>query len=149
MEHNELIAKFMGYQILRKKYETQRMCSSNESNWVIDEDDIVCDIKGREVDDETQEPYFELESLPFNRSWEWLMPVVEKIESLTHVELKTYNNVSFRRFKHVDFYWVIDGITDYGDNKQTLNNFIINHDEKEINALYNTIADFITWFNKV
>jgi hypothetical protein len=78
-EGNKIISEFMGYQILRKKYQTQHYCSSNESTWVVDEGDIVCDDNGNEVDDERQEPYFELEFLPFNSSWDWLMPVWKKI----------------------------------------------------------------------
>ena len=148
-EGNKLIAEFMGYQILRKKFETQRMCSSNETTWVMDEDDIVCDAKGNEVDDERQEPYFDLEMLPFNSSWDWLMPVVEKIESLTYGTLKLYNHVNVRRFKHVNYYWVVDGVADYGDGKQTITAITFPHgDNKDIDALYNTVVKFIEWYNE-
>ena len=125
---NELIAKFMGYQILNKKYETQYMCSSNESAWTVTEGEIVCDSQGREVDDESQEPYLYLEHLPFNSSWDWLIPVVEKIistiglkttDECTTDELKLYTTISQMRIgtpKDIVFYNVVKYIELYNKN---------------------------------
>ena len=79
LENNKLIAEFMGYQILHKKYQTRHMCSSNESDWVVEYGEIVCDTNGNEVDDEKQEPFYSLEDLPFNYSWDWLMPVISEL----------------------------------------------------------------------
>jgi len=79
---NKLIAEFLGYSIQNKQFQTQIWNSSNESYWGWEEDDIVCDENNNEVCDENNEPYFGLEDLPFNQSWDWMMPVVEKIESI-------------------------------------------------------------------
>lgn len=84
----------------------------------------------------------------FHSSLDWLMPVIEKIESLNYLTLKEYSNVVFRRFKHVDIYWVIEGVCDYGDNKLKITNIISNHGKKEIDVLYTTIVEFIKWYNQ-
>lgn len=81
LEGNKLLGEFIGYSIQRKKYQTQRWNSSNESYWGWEEGDIVCDENNNEVCDENNEPYECLEDLPF-KSWAFLMPVVEKIESI-------------------------------------------------------------------
>lgn len=78
---NRLIAEFMGYKIENKGYQTLEYHSSNESSWVDREGEIVT-LNGQEVSDSDNEPYFNLEDLPFNESWDWLMSVVEKIENL-------------------------------------------------------------------
>ena len=106
LEGNELIARFMGYQILYKKYETRYMSSSNESDWVVTEGEIVCDSNGNEVDDINNEPYYDLRSLPFNSSWDWLMPVIDKIENLDVSDLHYKFDVEGEErsnFSHFDF----------------------------------------------
>ena len=139
-EGNKLIAEFMGYQILRKKFETQQMCSSNETTWVMDEDDIVCDAKGNEVDDERQEPYYYLESLPFNYSWDWLMPVLLKITT-----------IETDKIYHVD--WALScssiSITAY-DPKANYKNFTKGSEnpDYQIKFTFDAVVDFIEWYNE-
>lgn len=88
-------------------------------------------------------------NLKFHLFWDWLMPVVNKIELLDYLNLNVYSAVKFRRFNHVDTFWVIDGISDCGDNKVKISNFISNHGKNEIDTLYATITEFIKWHNKI
>ena len=76
--------------------------------------------------------------LRFHSSWKWLMPVVEKIESLGY-----------------RFPIELDGCcvcyTETGD-EQTSNKVLINHikaqDGKKITATYQAACEFIKWHNK-
>jgi hypothetical protein len=77
----KIIARFMGYKVENKKFQTLRYHSSNESEWEWEEGEIVT-LNGDEVSDENNEPYFSLERLPFKSDWNWLMTVIEKIESI-------------------------------------------------------------------
>lgn len=79
---NEILAVFMAYQILIKKYQYLNYNSSNESYWERGEGEIVCDEHGNELSDGDSDPYYSFEDLPFDSSWDWLMPIVGKISSL-------------------------------------------------------------------
>lgn len=79
IEGNKLIAEFMEYQILHKRFQYQSWNSSNESYFSTDTGDIVCDKHGHEVNLYPDgDPLMELSELPFNSSWDWLMPVITK-----------------------------------------------------------------------
>jgi hypothetical protein len=123
----KIIAKFMGYKIENKKFETLQYHSSNESDWVWDEGKIVT-LEGDEVCDYNNEPYFLLEDLPFNKNWDWLMPVVEKIESLGYTFKITGNIVTIN---HPFF-------EDIGYRKTDLS---------KIEAVYLGVLMFIKWYN--
>lgn len=132
---NKLIAEFMGYQILHKNYQTRVWCSSNESTWEVTEDDIVCDSNGNEVDDETQEPYFELECLPFYTSWDWLMPVWNKILKWGQGEF----GINWEQ--SIDEMFITIGTTK--DNQ-----FIIKWlNTGEIEEVFYVVVEFIKWYN--
>jgi hypothetical protein len=147
----KIIAKFMGYKIENKKFQTLQYHSSNESDWVCDErkivtlegaevcdynneSDWVCDerkivtLEGAEVCDYNNEPYFLLEDLPFNKNWDWLMPVVEKIESLGYTFKITGNIVTINHpfFEDIDY-------------RKT--------DLSKIEAVYLGVLMFIKWYN--
>ena len=72
------------------------------------------------------------EELQYDRSWDWLVPVVEKIESLGFKFEKNY--------QRVDGDWqclIVKG------------NDILHQqfDRKSLNASYNVVVDFINWYN--
>lgn len=73
----------------------------------------------------------EMHSLKFHSSWDWLMPVVEKIESLNFTTSiyhlpKTLNTVK-----------ILSGGADVvGVNGET-----------KIEAIYKTVVEFIKWYN--
>ena len=95
------IAKFMGYKIENQKFQTLEFHSSNESHWEWDEGEIVT-LDGEEVSDYNNEPYFSLKDLPFDSEWDWLMPVVEKIESLGYT-FKIKGSTVVIKHSDVDF----------------------------------------------
>lgn len=132
-ENNKIIAEFMGYKIENKKYQSLHFHSSNESDWVWEEGEIVT-LNGSEVSDESQEPYFSLEDLPFNSDWNWLMEVVEKIEkefcstNIHYYSQKQIYSVDFSGFniKYEE--------SEYGDDK--------------LRILYEAVVKFINFYNK-
>jgi len=116
-KNNELIASFMGLQ------ESERLCK-NSPTYV--GDDIVKaglpfigGIMGNCMND-----------LPFNSSWDWLMPVVERIESIDFVVAIRTNTVSICNNSGNDLYF---------------QNSVC---ETKIKSLYEAIIKFINWHNK-
>lgn len=136
----ELIAKFMGFQILNAKYETRVFHSSNESSFEWEEGEIVCDENGKEVCDYNQEPYYSLESLPFDEDWNWLMSVVEKIDSL--------GKWAFAIDSHP--YPVSDTCVLIHDaHERGIYNCIVEEiHENKMTAVYNACVKFIKLYNK-
>lgn len=124
-ESNELIAKFMGYQILHRKYQYQNFNSSNESYFQDDEGEIVCDEHGREVNLYPDgDPLFSLSELPFHKDWNLLMPVVEKIHTM---EEYTEEYIS----EQVIYAPILQAIPLYG-----------------IRGVWNEVVEFIKWYNE-
>lgn len=81
---------------------------------------------------ETREE-FEVEQLKYHTSWDWLMPVVEKIEILGyHVETTT-TLIGIRNPKHNKDFYVV------GVNIENLS---------KIEASYNAVIQFIEWYNE-
>lgn len=75
---------------------------------------------------------FEVGKLNYHTSWDWLMPVVEKIEGLGYTFEKNY--------QPIDRDWqclIVKG------------NDILHQqfDRKSLNASYNLVVDFIKWYN--
>lgn len=69
------------------------------------------------------------DALKYTESWDWLMPVVEKIESLdVTVEIEGHN-------------CMISDIKDGGYHQY------VAHDSK-INAIYVSVVAFIKWYNE-
>lgn len=152
-EGNKLIAEFMGYQILSKKYETQHWCSSNESQWVVNEGDIVCDTEGNEVDNQRNKPYFRLEEVPFNLSWDWLMPVIDKIEDtdVSNQHYKWYAHDG-ERSNFMSFEFNICNKSSYVMMELQLDpavrvagDFNIKYDTR-IESTWNTVIEFIQYY---
>ena len=125
-ENNKLIAEFMSW-------------DSNESKTVFYEPtDEVQGIDG-----------FTLENLPFD-NWNWLMEVVEKIESLKPIEFLSGRNWIcfdvriYKTFNTQTNYCVIKYLKESGD--MTISNGFSKNNKKE--AVYNACVEFIKWYNK-
>lgn len=107
-ENNKLIAEFMGYEVLYRP---------NSNGFIEISDTELCD-----VDD-----------LMYHTSWDWLMPVVEKIESLSIV--------SFEKNLQED-----------GDYQCLFTNgyeiLICHYADTSIEATYKAVVEFIKWYNK-
>lgn len=130
LEGNKLIAHFMGKNIhYQEKYK----------EW------ICCDEDGKGC--------ISFNSVLYHFSWEWLMPVVEQIESIIKpnswyesdknwFEIKSHSvNIHTSLFnKTLNILWVI--VPNY--TKDHRENVVATKKE----AVYNTVLEFIEWYNK-
>ena len=72
--------------------------------------------------------FYKKDELKFHSDWNWLMEVVEKIESLGYrIEI----------VKHI--------CRIYLSNKETI---IISENTPKIEAVYNAVVEFIKWYNE-
>ena len=102
IENNKLIAEFLGY--------IDNGCSEDGF--------LIHPITNYDV---------EISSLKYHEDWNWLMEVVEKIESLGYrIEI----------VKHI--------CRIYLSNKETI---IISENTPKIEAVYNAVVEFIKWYN--
>ena len=125
LKNNRLIAEFMGWVCKpRKSYNDNRkvlytdkgkIFKYNKSAYLFNKDPWTAPLK-------------------FHSSWDWLMPVVEKIESLeinklyTVVDIAIYQcSIYHKKLKEVKFF---------------------NFKDSKIEAVYQTVVEFIEWYNK-
>ena len=102
LENNKLIAEFLGY--------IDNGCSEDGF--------LMHPITNYDV---------EISSLKYHKDWNWLMEVVEKIESLGYrIEI----------VKHI--------CRIYLSNKETI---VISENIPKIEAVYSTVVEFIKWYN--
>lgn len=118
--NNELIAEFMGFKYLN---------SREEGNIRVYEVPSGKDLKYRA---------FKLSHLKFefDTAWDWLMPVVEKIVSLSFdVHIHSMKN-------NAGVFVTMTGIDTWNGTP-----LIHNSDEKPIDSVYQAIVEFIKWHN--
>ena len=123
MSDNELIAVFMGF----FKFEETPITKTPIYK--------LLDWSGNPI-----HPYYgpmRPEQMQFNNSWDWLMPVVERIESLNYQHAISIGAI--RVFCHttesadcVDF--------EYGTS--------IGNGKSKIQAVYSAVVHFINWYNE-
>ena len=107
MEDNKLIAEFMGSKVTINNYFVNGMYQTLKD-----------------------------EELKYNSDWNWLMEVVEKIESLTDIN----SNGCFMVLESIGFnakFIFDDGTRILKDNKG----------ESKIQSVYNACIEFIKWYN--
>ena len=110
LENNKLIAEFMGIYFKNNEYQID---NENLRWMVISANSWLNDLEEQDFD--------------FHSSWDWLMPVVEKIESLGYrIEI----------VKHI--------CRIYLSNKETI---IISENIPKVEAVYNACVEFIKWYN--
>lgn len=111
---NELIAKFMGWTQHDKVKEWMNVPKGQDLHfkaWKLRKD-----------------------SLLFNESWDWLMPVVEKIETMDRTLVNIYGDGTVIAVDN-------EGLEIYGKTTHG------NKDDK-IQHVYRAIVDFIKWYNE-
>lgn len=141
-QNNKLIAEFMGYQILHKKFQYRNFNSSNESYFENDEGEIVCDERGQEVNLYPDgDPLSDLSELPFNSSWEWLMPVLEKI-----FRLKIGDGIEYVEYACARTFGMLNPET--GQIMIRLSGSQLYQADTLIKATYMAVIDFLTWYNE-
>lgn len=124
LENNKLIAKFMNWTFHPEERDT-----------------------GLEYIENTWSPpnskkIYVLRELRFHKSWNLLMPVVEKIESLDKIDKRVYFKISGGEV----FIGVLKGIqgTEYEFLYQENGYF----ENSKINAVYKAVVEFIKWYNQ-
>jgi len=82
-----------------------------------------------------------LQDLRYHTSWDWLMPVVQKIGNLRVKSSASYNSDLMFRIEIVNGYTEIEGATE----KIFFNSSI---EGSMLNATYKAVYQFITWYNQ-
>ena len=134
-----LVAKFMGYQLLTKKYESRTYNSSNEFYYELNEGEIVCDENGNEVNFYNDESLYSLEDIPFN-TWDVLMEVVEKIEFLGFNTFINYDINIRDNKKH---------ICQISDHIHANYPYIYIRGVDKITSVYMAVVEFIKWYTTI
>ena len=135
-ENNKLIAEFMGIYFKNNEYQID---NENLRWMVISANSWLNDLEEQDFD--------------FHSSWDWLMPVVEKIESLNlgNTTIKTVfseedlyinSNVSFL-IMHKECY-----VNFFGEMKVYENWISVTECNSKIEAVYNACVEFIKWYNE-
>lgn len=121
IEGTELIAEFMGAKYETKKYYLNEYYSDHSFEGLIDYEGWW--LKGYPIDYEN--------GLEYDSSWAWLMPVVEKIESLFNngVCVTIDNKSCFIVVTNCDFSRYVAS-------------------DSKIEAVYTNCVEFIKWYNE-
>ena len=122
-ENNKLIVEFLEYRRFTKKIELGKSEPT---------DNILIMDNWYKVGDLEYQPL----SMKYHKSWDWLIPVVEKIESLGYSTELYYNHIrNYNLFTITNKNLPIGGIAACRTTSK-------------IEAVYNTVVLFIKWYNK-
>lgn len=143
-ENNKIIAEFMGLKKVK--------CVRNENGKYYDyraNKKFSC-IKEQEIQIESEngwglveQDFLFLEDLKFNSDWNWLMEVIEKIESLEYLN-KNSTSEGFDSFG-IEINKNRCDITQYGDFTHHL---LQGNGKTRIESTYNACLEFIKWYNE-
>ena len=143
IEENKLIAEFMEYEQEDKdsNFITDHLVCLKEEYWNSTEDDWTNSLSPSEM--------------KFHSSWDWLMPVVDKIEEISFTD----DNIKSEYVPYTKHPFTIDMSYNYAkvkvDNDFKIENLRedgINfkiHRGSKINACYEAVVEFIKWYNKL
>lgn len=140
---NEVIARFMGYEKVTVGYsgtdEETEWQRSNEQ-WM---DKVRLVMVGNYFVNVSEDKWFECEYIKYHSSWEWLMPVVEKIESI-YDSFHGYFGVHISSNSCCVQGTKLD--TRPGKEHYAYFNEVVH--ETKIRAAHYAVYQFITWFNQ-
>jgi len=125
-DKNKLIADFMGLIPIDNQ---------DELSWYYVEDEVYFNNDFRY---NNQIEYTTSDMLPYKESWDWLMPVVDKIEDTCSTNLHKYSANQMIKEKYtfeILSYSNNFGNTTYGKNK--------------LQVIYKGVVEFIKWYNKI
>jgi hypothetical protein len=130
-ENNKIIAEFMGY---------PRMTDA------VDDRTIAYDIGGsimniNNTHNQNEDDVFHPDDMKFHKEWNWLMPVVETIESFQDGEdgdSMRGHLYNFRIEQH--FVYILDG--------ESMDVIIEMNGDSKLDATYNAVVEFINQYNK-
>lgn len=141
-ETNKLIAEFMEFKksIVRNTKGQQYVYWLSEGFELIKE--VETTIEGVWCEVLQEQDYCMVEDLKFHSSYDWIMPVVEKIETL-NISGKNpeffimYDN----RPEFHGWYWSIEVPKQFKKD-------CLGREATKIEAVYNAVHEFILWYNK-
>ena len=160
LEGNKLIAEFMGWPKLPKKDDillyNRALCQSNnyltvskvENNMIYFKEDTGYECYSIEYWDGTvfrpklYKSCLPAPSKPYHSSWDWLMPVVEKIED-THANKDLHYG---HRFK-IDNWEIVVQDCLSGKIRCSVSPASVRISSK-IDAVYQAVIEFIKWYNE-
>lgn len=136
LEGNRILAEFMGHN--SDLGAAIRFMYSSSEPFPLSGNDANFDSVENEVQMEVEEfgSTLVINTLSFHNSWDWLMPVVEKIES---IEDKNGYNI----------FWVkIDGVCCEIQQADSLDIIVEVDCESKIEAVFMACVEFIKWYNQ-
>lgn len=88
-------------------------------------------------------------NMKFNTSWDWLMPVVEKIAKYYYQGYQTnngYKNITEYDYAYPRTFGMLNGGS--GKFMVRINRMTLHEDESLIKATYEAVIEFIKWYNE-
>jgi hypothetical protein len=125
IENNKLIAEFMGFVEDDKIYTNKSKSNPLPPFWNQGFSNKCCE-----------------DDIRFHSSWDWLMPVLEKIESLGCKTVASQSDFNDNQYINI-----MTGISIINQDAQNPSKFM-GQDKIKINAYYKAIVEFIKWINQ-
>lgn len=130
-EGQELIAQFMGYDVHDYNLFGESVrCYSVKSN-----DSVIVALNRQHVN-----------TLKYNTSWDWLMPVINRISDHIYEEVEEDNGLEKRIIKDRAYPRTFGMISQDGKYMFRFNRQILFEGETLIDAAFLACVDFITWY---
>ncbi len=126
--NNKLIAEFMGFEKVKIGY----TATDSETEWQRNNLELIHILElfyvGEYIVNATTWKRYDWKDVKYHSSWEWLMPVVEKIETInhSHVDIKQNTCTVVSEFK-----------------------VISNTHDSKIEATYGAVVEFIKYYQSV
>ncbi|KYG76413.1 hypothetical protein AWW68_19395 [Roseivirga spongicola] len=94
-----------------------------------------------DVTEQEGKHFFNPSEMKYHSSWDWLMPVVEKIESINSIKDQSTTDY---------FFQATNFIQNYTASIMSRDNLLIVEAEGEarIDASFNAVVEFIEWYNQ-
>jgi hypothetical protein len=129
-KNKEIISQFMGFEKIRIGYYGDHKSDWGETEWQVKNRDWIekmgIDSIGDYVVNLSKNEYREWEDVAYDTSWDWLVPVVEKIENLNQASVDIYYNCC--EIAIPDDMIRVDG-------------------HSKIESTYKAVIEFIKWYN--
>lgn len=125
-ENNHLIATFLGFTIKKGAWE------ESFTGWYIPIKDFV------------DKEYVHPDHLQFHTSWDWLMPVLDKIEKMGHQTVASQMDFGGEKHHYINIMTNVDFIKATPDNPYKLGGQAFS----KFAAYYEGIIEFIKWYNR-
>jgi len=154
-EGNKLISEFMGYKFVTIGYFGQ----PDETGWQIENREWMDKMDISNVGDYyvnvSKDTWFEAEDIQYHSSWDWLMPVVEKIESFwnPYYDNCIYNEHEFSAFEITNNYISIGTAGFKNDVRKEFywhEEILLKEksDQLKRHLVFQACIQFIQWYNQ-